>query len=210
MFWKTSSCFTNQVFYVRNIPMCSYTINKITFIINTITNIIIIIIIIIITFNFSITIIIIIIIIVIITIIIKSTILSSFLENILKNISTSEFFTYKSIKASNFASMFCFNQELNLFYFSSLRYRNNKTYFRLLLLLSGNINLNSRPFNGSQQHNYDQWGVFRKRDLHFVHISINSLLPNIDELWYIAKLSEAAVIGISESKLDDSVLSSEI
>ena len=28
--------------------------------------------------------------------------------------------------------------------------------------------------------------------------------------WYIAKLSEAAVIGISESKLDDSVLSSEI
>ena len=28
--------------------------------------------------------------------------------------------------------------------------------------------------------------------------------------WYIAKLSEAAVIGISESKLDSSVLSSEI
>ena len=49
--------------YVRNIPICSYTINKITFIINTVTNIIIIIIIIIIIFNFSITIIIIIIII---------------------------------------------------------------------------------------------------------------------------------------------------
>ena len=32
----------------------------------------------------------------------------------------------------------------------------------------------------------------------------------IDELQYIVKLSEAAVIGISESKLDDSVLSSEI
>ena len=32
----------------------------------------------------------------------------------------------------------------------------------------------------------------------------------MDELQYIAKLSEAAVIGISESKLDDSVLSSEI
>ena len=43
-----------------------------------------------------------------------------------------------------------------------------------------------------------------------MHISINSLLPKIDELWYIAKLSEATVIGISESKLDDSVLSSEI
>ena len=43
-----------------------------------------------------------------------------------------------------------------------------------------------------------------------MHININSLLPKIDELRYIAKLSEAAVIGISESKLDDSVLSSEI
>ena len=43
-----------------------------------------------------------------------------------------------------------------------------------------------------------------------MHININSLLPKIDEIRYIAKLSEAAVIGISESKLDDSVLSSEI
>ena len=56
------------MFYVRNIPTCSYTINKITVIINTITTIIIIIIIIIINFNFSI------IIIIIITIITKSTI----------------------------------------------------------------------------------------------------------------------------------------
>ena len=40
-----------------------------------------------------------------------------------------------------------------------------------------------------------------------MHININSLLPKIDELQYIAKLSEAAVIGILESKLDDSVQS---
>ena len=43
-----------------------------------------------------------------------------------------------------------------------------------------------------------------------MHININSLKPKIYELQYIAKLSEAAVIGISESKLGDSVLSSEI
>ena len=36
------------------------------------------------------------------------------------------------------------------------------------------------------------------------------MLPKIDKLRNIAKLSNAAVIGISESKLDDSVLSSEI
>ena len=108
--------------------------------------------------------------------------LSSFPENTLKNISTSEFFTYGSIKASNFASMFCFNRELNLFCFSNPRYRNNKTYFRLLLLLSGDICLNPGPINGSQQHKYDQWAVFKKRGLHFVHININSFLTKIDEL----------------------------
>ena len=53
-------------------------------------------------------------------------------------------------------------------------------------------------------------GCFKKRGFHFVHININSLLAKIDQLRYIAKLSEAAVIGISESKLDDSVLPSEI
>ena len=42
-----------------------------------------------------------------------------------------------------------------------------------------------------------------------MHVSINSLLTKIDELRYIAKLSEAAVISISESKLDDSVLNFE-
>ena len=55
LFQKTSSCFTNQMFYVRNMPIRSYTINKITFIINTIT--ITTIIIIILIFNFNITII---------------------------------------------------------------------------------------------------------------------------------------------------------
>ena len=39
---------------------------------------------------------------------------------------------------------------------------------------------------------------------------INSLLPKIDELQYIGKLSEAADIGISESKLDDLIISSKI
>ena len=38
----------------------------------------------------------------------------------------------------------------------------------------------------------------------------NNLLPKTDELQYITKLREAAVISNLESKLDDSVLSSEI
>ena len=34
--------------------------------------------------------------------------------------------------------------------------------------------------------------------------------PKIDELWHKVKLTNAVVTGISESKLDDSVLTSEI
>ena len=55
MLQKASSFFTNQILYVRFIPIRCYTINKITLILNTITNIIIIIIIIIL-FNSNITI----------------------------------------------------------------------------------------------------------------------------------------------------------
>ena len=72
------------------------------------------------------------------------------------------------------------------------------------------ISLNPGPINGSQQYNNDQWVNFKKRGVHFVHININSLLPKLDELRYITKWSETAIIGISEQKLDDSVLSFEI
>ena len=54
-------------------------------------------------------------------------------------------------------------------------------------------------------------GVFLIRgSFIFIHLNVNSLLPKIDEVRNITKLSKAAVIGISESKFDDSVLSSEI
>ena len=56
----------------------------------------------------------------------------------------------------------------------------------------------------------DNWKVFNKRGLHLIHLNINSLLSKIDELRAIAKKSRAAVIGITESKLDESVTDGEI
>ena len=38
----------------------------------------------------------------------------------------------------------------------------------------------------------------------------NSLLPKTDEIRYIAERTKAAVIGITESKLHESILQSEI
>ena len=54
------------------------------------------------------------------------------------------------------------------------------------------------------------WNPFRKRGLHFLHLIVNSLLPKIDELRHIAKNSNAAVIGITESKLDKNVFDNEV
>ena len=56
----------------------------------------------------------------------------------------------------------------------------------------------------------DNWKVFSKRGLHLIHLNINSILSKIDELRVIAKKSRASVIGITESKLDKTVLDEEI
>ena len=52
--------------------------------------------------------------------------------------------------------------------------------------------------------------VFNKRGLHLIHLNVNRLQSKIDELRAIAKKSRATVIGITESKLDETVLDGEI
>ena len=56
----------------------------------------------------------------------------------------------------------------------------------------------------------DNWKVFNKRGLHLIHLNINGILSKIDELRVIAKKSRTSVIGITESKLDKTVLDEEI
>ena len=55
-----------------------------------------------------------------------------------------------------------------------------------------------------------EWKAFNKRGLHLIHLNINSLLSKIDELREIARKTRATVVGITESKLDGSVLDGEI
>ena len=43
-----------------------------------------------------------------------------------------------------------------------------------------------------------------------LYLNINSFLPKIDEIPYIAKLANAAVIELSETKLDNAVLSRKL
>ena len=54
------------------------------------------------------------------------------------------------------------------------------------------------------------WSVFKKPGLHFVHLNINSVSSKIEELRQIAKDTNSAVIGLSETKLDKTIFNSEI
>ena len=79
----------------------------------------------------------------------------------------------------------------------------------MALLLSGDINLNPGPVT-RHQLNDPKFEAFNKKGLHLIHLNINSLLPKVDELRNIAKYSNAAVIGITETKLGNTVYDSEV
>ena len=121
-----------------------------------------------------------------------------------------EFFTIESIDICNSITNIYLRNSLNYFTISRLKYKNHTLFFQHLLLLSGDISLNPGPLQEQSQLNNEMWSPFRKRGLHFLHLNINSILPKIDELRHIAKVSNVSVIGISESKLDSSVQNSEI
>ena len=55
----------------------------------------------------------------------------------------------------------------------------------------------------------DAWNIFQKRGMYFIHLNINIIQPKIDERRHIAKLTNTTAIGLSGTKLDNAVLSSE-
>ena len=79
----------------------------------------------------------------------------------------------------------------------------------MALLMSGDINLNAGTV-AIHQLNDPKFELFNNKELHLIHLNINSLLSKIDELRNIAKCSFAAVIGITETKLDNTVYVSEV
>ena len=56
----------------------------------------------------------------------------------------------------------------------------------------------------------DQWKTFDKCGQHLIHLNINTVLPKIDELHEIAKKTRATVIGLTETKLDATILDGEV
>ena len=78
---------------------------------------------------------------------------------------------------------------------------NNKSFLRILLILSGDISLNPGPVYNNQSLHSNEWNVFRSKGIHLIHLNVNSLLPKTDEIRYIAERSRYIVIGIFESNV---------
>ena len=119
-----------------------------------------------------------------------------------------DFFSHESIKLCSVFSHIELSCLFKLKALSTLKVHKYRKYFQILLLLSGNIELNPGP----EQTIYDdpQLDCFKEKGLHFLHLNCNSVLPKIEEISKIALKSNAAVIGITESKLNDSVFDSEV
>ena len=88
--------------------------------------------------------------------------------------------------------------------------RMNKSFLRTLLILSGDTSLNPGPVYNNQSLHSNEWNVFRSKGFNLIHLNVNSLLPKVDKIRCIAECTKAAVIEITESKLDESIFQSEI
>ena len=128
----------------------------------------------------------------------------------IKVFSKIQFFTLEIIHTCDDLISFRFNYLCKFHTIPKLKQKNNKSFLRILLILSGDVSLNPGPVYNNQSLHSNEWNVFRSKGIHLIHLNVNSLLPKIDEIRYIAERTKAAVIGITKSKLDESIFQSEI
>ena len=123
-----------------------------------------------------------------------------------ENISNTEYKKLSKIPAKdfNFTCSLCLKENSESFTWDLFPF-NNET----LVEMRQNVSIDAT--NDLNQFMDGDMGLpLKMRGLHFIHLNINSLLSKIDELRVIAKVQKAAIIGITESKLDDSVLDGEV
>ena len=85
------------------------------------------------------------------------------------------------------------NEQRTLLAMSQIEIQNRNMFLKMLLLLSGNVEVNPEPTHLQDDNaplsNYEK---FKCRGMHFLHLNINSVLPKIDELCLIAKKHESS------------------
>ena len=65
---------------------------------------------------------------------------------------------------------------------SKLKYSNLSSFFHCLIFLSGFISLNPGPNHQHKLQCMNKQNIFKSRDLHFIDLNINSLLPIIEKI----------------------------
>ena len=99
----------------------------------------------------------------------------------LKTCPKNEFFTIETVRITNKINELFLETSFKLFSVSKMKNKNNYLYLKMLLILSGDINLNPGPANRHQIKDH-KFEAFTRRGLNFIHLNINSLQPKIDEL----------------------------
>ena len=118
-----------------------------------------------------------------------------------------EVFTPEYLNGNNKLHKAFLSSQFTVLTISKLEQINNFFYRSVII---ADIGLNSGPVCKHELLNTTEWDIFKTKSLYLMYLNINSLLLKIDELRHMARLSNAAVIGISQSKLDKSITNSEI
>ena len=79
-----------------------------------------------------------------------------------------------------------------------MKYKNFSKFYQVLLF-SVNISFNPGPVPNSVS-----------QGLHFLHVNVNSILPKLNELKTILGNTKTPIIGITESKIDNSISDIEV
>ena len=127
----------------------------------------------------------------------------------LKNSPTNQFLTIEVLHITYKINEFSTDMHLKLLTISGMKCKSNHLYLTMVKILPGDINLNPGPVT-RYQINDPKFEAFNNKGVHLIHFDTNSLLPKIDELCNIAKFFNAAVIGITETKLDNTVYDAEV
>ena len=80
---------------------------------------------------------------------------------------------------------------------------NNKSFHRILLILSGMSSLNPGPVYNGESSCPNELIVFKAKGVHVIHLNVNNLLPKINKIFYVD--AHTNVIEISESKVDETI-----
>ena len=127
-----------------------------------------------------------------------------------KNVGKMIFFNLETLTSCRQIKHITLHKKFVFLTVTNLKYKNYTTFYKFLLLLSGDVSLNTGPIQKSPDVSSTIWEPLNKKGLHFLHININSSLSKKDEIRCLANKTKAAINGITESKRDHTMPDWEI